>query len=146
MKNPFINMNIMTNLVLDGLTTIRRRYARMKNTNSAVKKMKDSKNPSVSAILKKFDGTPKELLKKIKGIKKGVSSKDALNDILGVEFAEESTDSVVNIDDDPYVNIVAPANIECDPPKEKNLESIVVINSDGLTGCATIDKKYLNPQ
>ena len=128
---------------LNGLQTVRRKYARKKNVADAVKSLKKDKDGNVKFLLEQYDGTAKELLKAVKKIKKGVSSKEAIQKLLPNPVDEIQSEASDSFDDDPVIDIELPANIECDEPKDPSKKSIVVMNQDGLVGCGVIKKNLL---
>ena len=136
----------MSSKYLNGLKTVRRKYARKKNFNSAVNELKNDTDKNVIALVNKYNGTAKELLKSVKNIKKGVSSKVAINSILelgkNTELVEEAIDNLSD-GSDPVIDIQLPANIECNEPEDPKKKSIVVMNADGLVGCGSIGKQHL---
>lgn len=131
---------------LSALKIARRRYARIINVTSAVKKM--DADPKVKVLLKAFDGSTKELLQKLKSIPKGTASTESLlTKILGKSPLSSNSDGIQNqVNDsgeDAPIKIEMPVNIECRKPEDPNKESVVVMDNDGMVGCGVINKEHL---
>lgn len=135
----------------DGVIKIRKRYARMKSIKDAEKKLTSSTDADIRAVLKKYDGAPSDLLKKLKK-SKGMSSDEIISSLFNVEnkpTKKKANSKVKNIqtdglNDEAPLKMVAPDSFACPEPEDPTKQAtVIVMNSDKMVGCSLLDLKNL---